>query len=258
VPVCSCVASSGSRWSSPRVAHTGPGRLNLHPLLLIQTCIHCSCRGIASMNRPSTSLPQLPRHRASTSPSRPYTSASPSTSSPPPSSSKPHTALSICPPDVYPSTSPVIDPSHILAPFSHMPATARSASLAAMCHVVQGASAIAQSPGNLAAMYAAIHSRCAELLQCAHVHLFIAHGESRGKATLHTLCANGHATTITAYGKRAGLLGATAVDLIHSASSCDPLASFSALVQRVDAPEDHPLFDDSVDIIPPSGCDSCS
>jgi hypothetical protein len=135
-----------------------------------------------------------------------------------------------------------------------MPATARSASLAAMCHVVQGASAIIQSPGDLAAMHGAIHARCAELLRCARVHVFIAHGESRGKSTLHTRCANGHATTITAYGKRAGLLGATAADFMQSASACDPLASFGGLVMRVDSPEDHPLFDDSVDIVPSSGC----
>jgi hypothetical protein len=159
----------------------------------------------------------------------------------------------MCPPDVYPSTSPIIDPSSILAPFSHMPATARSASLAAICHVVQGASAIIQSPGDLAAMHASIHARSAELLRCARVHLFIAHGESRGKSTLHTLSANGHATTITAYDKRSGLLGATAADLMRSASACDPLAHFGRLVVRVNAPDDHPLFDDSVDIVPSSG-----
>jgi hypothetical protein len=206
------------------------------------------------MQRPSTSLPQLSRSPAPTSPSRPRTTASPSASSPaPPSPSKPHTALSVCPPDVYPSTSPVIDPLRILAPFSHMPATARSASLAAMCQVVQGASAITQSPGDLAAMHAAIHTRAAQLLRCARVHLFIAHGESRGKSTLHTRCANGHAVTITAHGKRAGLLGATAADLMNSASACDPLASFSDLVVRVEEPEEHALFDDSVDIVPSSG-----
>ena len=205
------------------------------------------------MHRPSTSLPQLSRSSATPSPARPRTTAASAAASPSHSPSKPHTALNICPPDVYPSVHPNADPSHILAPFSHMPATARSASLAAMCQVVQGASAIMQSPGDLAAMHAAIHERSAALLQCAHVHLFILHGESRGKSTLHTLCANGHATTITAHDKRAGLLGATAADLMRSAGAWDPLASFDTHVVRVDEPEEHPLFDDSVDIVPSSG-----
>jgi hypothetical protein len=162
-------------------------------------------------------------------------------------------ALNICPPDVYPSVNPIANPSHILAPFSHMPATARSASLAALCQVVQGASAILQPPGDLAGMHAVIHERSAALLQCTRVHLFILHGELRGKTALHTLSANGHATTITAHDKRAGLLGATAADLMRAAGAWDPLASFGGHVVRVDEPEEHPLFDDSVDIVPTSG-----
>jgi hypothetical protein len=102
-------------------------------------------------------------------------------------------------------------------------------------------------------MHAAIHERSAALLRCARVHLFIAHGESRGKSTLHTVSANGHATTITASDRRAGLLGATAEDLMRCTSACNPMAPFGGNVVRVDAPEDHPLFDDSVDIVPSSG-----
>ena len=49
------------------------------------------------------------------------------------------------------------------------------------------------------------------------------------------------------------MLGATAEDFMRSAGSCNPLASFSGNVVRVDAPEDHPLFDDAVDIVPSSG-----
>ena len=209
-----------------------------------------------SMNRPRTSLPQLSRSSPAPSPARPLTTAGHTTTSTPPTSSSPskaHMALNLCPPDVYPALPSVANPSNILAPFSHMPATARSASLAAICHVVQGASAIIQSPGDLASMHAAIHERCAALLRCARVHLFILHGESRGKSTLHTVSANGHATTITASDRRAGLLGATAEDLMRSVASCNALASFGGHVMRVDAPEDHPLFDDSVDIVPTSG-----
>ena len=210
---------------------------------------------LGAMQRPSTSLPQLSRSPATPLPTRPRTNAShiPPPATHPSSPSKPHIAISLCPPDMYPALPPTANPTSILAPFSHMPATARSASLAAMCHVVQGATAIIQSPGDLAAMHAAIHERTSALLRCARAHVFIVHGESRGKPTLHTLSANGHATTITAYDKRSGLLGATAAEFVRSAAACDPLAFFGGSVVRVEVPEDHALFDDSVDIVPSSG-----